>query len=72
MTKDLPGNPNSDFPKLSRPAHAALAVAGYTHLAQLAQVTEAEIAKLHGMGPKGIRELKDAMQAKGLAFKAKP
>jgi hypothetical protein len=34
-------------------------------------VTEAEIAKLHGMGPKGIRELKAALAERGWSFASK-
>lgn len=59
----------SDFPKgLSKPAQRALAGAGYERLEQLAQVPEAEILKLHGMGPKGIRQLRDALAERGLSF----
>ncbi len=61
--------PVDDFPaKLGRPAYRALLHAGYTSLGQLTQVTTRELGKLHGMGPKGIRQLRDALAAKGLAF----
>lgn len=42
----------------------ALYGAGYTRLEQLTQVSEAELGKLHGMGPKALSILKEA-----LAFK---
>ena len=59
----------SEFPtKLSKPAQRALAGAGYTHLEQLTKVTEAELMKLHGMGPKAMGQLRLAMADKGLAF----
>ena len=59
----------SDLPEgLSRPAQRALAAAGYERLDELAQVREADVAALHGMGPKGIRILKEAMAQRGLAF----
>jgi hypothetical protein len=63
-------NPSaSGFPPgLSQPALRALAAAGYTDLEQLTQVTEAELLKLHGMGPKGIRILRSALEAGGLSF----
>lgn len=63
-------NPQThDFPTgLSRPAQRALSHAGYTQLAQLTAVSAAEIAKLHGMGPKGIRILQEELQARGLSF----
>lgn len=55
-------------PKLSAPALRALDTAGYTHLAQLTAVTEKELLQLHGMGPKGIRLLREALAARGLSF----
>jgi hypothetical protein len=59
----------SDFPAgLSAPALRALSGAGYTRLEQLSRVSEAEIKRLHGMGPKGIRLLREALEAKGLSF----
>lgn len=60
-----------DFPKTSQPALRALNNAGYTKLEQLTNVSEKELAKLHGMGPKALGILKEALKAKGLAFKAK-
>jgi hypothetical protein len=63
--------PENDFPKMSRPAHQALAAAGYTRLEQLTKVTEAEILKLHGMGPKAMGELREALKAKGWSFAPK-
>jgi hypothetical protein len=63
---------DKDFAQgLSQPALRALEGAGYTKLEQLTKATEAEIANLHGMGPKGIRLLKEALEAKGLSFKSK-
>jgi DNA repair protein RadC len=59
-----------DFPKaLAQPARRALAGAGYHRLDQLAEVSEAEISKLHGIGENAINQLKLAMEAKGLKFK---
>lgn len=59
----------SDFPKgLSAPARRALAGAGYLRLEQLTHVTEAELLKLHGLGPKTIRQLREALAVRGLAF----
>jgi len=58
-----------NFPeKLAAPARRALAGAGITRLEQLAQVSEAELKKLHGMGPRGIDMLREALKAKGLDF----
>jgi hypothetical protein len=35
----------------------------------LARWTEADLAALHGMGPKGIRTLRDALTASGRHFR---
>jgi DNA-directed RNA polymerase alpha subunit len=53
---------------LSQPALRALAGAGYATLDQLAKVREADLAKLHGMGPKGIRTIQEALQQRGLSL----
>jgi uncharacterized protein YdhG (YjbR/CyaY superfamily) len=59
----------SNFPKIGAPAVRALEAAGYTTLKQLTGVTEAEIAQLHGMGPKALGILREALKAEGLSFK---
>ena len=59
----------NDLPKLSAPAHRALAAVGIQNLEQVSHYSEAELKKLHGMGPKAIKELREALAAKGLAFK---
>jgi hypothetical protein len=59
----------SDLPVgLSAPALRALTGAGYVRLEQLTRVSEAELKKLHGLGPHGINILRSALQAKGLSF----
>lgn len=58
----------SDFPKIGNPAQQALFAAGYYRLEQLTQVTEKDLLKLHGMGPKALRILREALTAKGLSF----
>jgi hypothetical protein len=61
--------PETDFPRqIGRPATGALAAAGYTRLEQLTHVTEAELLKLHGVGPKAIRILRETLAAQGLSF----
>jgi len=48
-------DPESDLPtELASPARRALAGAGYTRLEQFTQVSEDEVLKLHGMGPKAL------------------
>jgi dihydrofolate reductase len=59
----------SDLPTgIGKPAEQALAVAGYNRLEQIAQVSEKEILKLHGVGPKAVGLLRQALAAKGLSF----
>lgn len=60
---------NTDFPKgVAAPARRALADAGYTELTQLAGVALAELEGLHGMGPKALRILQEALEDRGLAL----
>lgn len=59
---------DTDFPKTSKPAERALIGAGYTRLEQLDGVSEKELLKLHGMGPKAIRILKEALEARGMSL----
>lgn len=80
---DLATNPNSRraadelaasvkdaFPRgLSQPALRALASAGYTHLGQLSQISEADLSKLHGMGPRAIDIIRTEMKKNGQSFR---
>jgi hypothetical protein len=69
MTRNQSTEPASDLPAaLAAPARRALASAGYTRLAQLRLLSEAELLRLHGMGPKAIAQLREALAAQGLAF----
>ena len=62
----------SDLPAgLSAPARRALNGAGYVRLEQLTRVSEAELKKLHGLGPHGINLLRNALNVKGLSFAEK-
>jgi hypothetical protein len=60
---------DDDFPKLSNPARRALANAGIRHMKDLTRITEADCARLHGIGPSTVTPLKAAMRARGLTFK---
>ena len=61
--------PESDLPTgLAAPARRALAGAGYRTLEQLAGVREAEVERLHGIGPNALEQLRRALAARGLAF----
>lgn len=65
--------PESDIPaSLAKPAQRALAGAGYTRLEQFASTTESELSALHGMGPKALEQLRQALAARGQAFARDP
>jgi predicted Fe-Mo cluster-binding NifX family protein len=69
MQSDRQEQQDTDFPKnIGNPARRALTGAGYTRLEQLTRVSEAEILKLHGMGPKAAGILRQALQDRGLSF----
>lgn len=55
-----------DLPRIGAPATGALRLAGYTRLEQLAGVPERELAQLHGVGPKALRILREALAEHGL------
>ena len=58
--------PDSGLPRsIGAPATRALTAAGYSELSQLASVPAAELSKLHGVGPKALRLLQEALQAQG-------
>jgi hypothetical protein len=59
-------SPLDELPKISAPASRALTSAGYIQLRQLADVPRSELAKLHGMGPKALRVIEDALAQHGL------
>jgi ERCC4-type nuclease len=63
------GSEPTDLPKLAAPARRALLAAGYTSLEDLTEVSEAEVTKLHGMGPNAMRALRDALRERGLSFR---
>jgi DNA-directed RNA polymerase alpha subunit len=61
--------PENDFPAgLAQPALRALSAAGFTRLEQFTSITEADLLKLHGMGPKALGLIRSALQARGLSF----
>jgi predicted flap endonuclease-1-like 5' DNA nuclease len=53
---------------IGNPARNALAVIGITQLEQLTGMSEKEVLKLHGVGPKAVRILKEEMSKRNLAF----
>jgi DNA repair protein RadC len=61
----------TEFPKLAKPAIRVLEGAGFFRLEQLTEVQEEELAKIHGMGPKAIEQLRLALLEKGWKFGTK-
>lgn len=60
---------NSDLPAgLASPALRALAAAGITRMDDFTRMTEAELRKLHGMGPKAIGLIRTELKASGRSF----
>lgn len=53
---------------IGAPATRALTAAGYTRLGQLAGVPEEHVARLHGVGPKAVRLLSEALEERGQSF----
>jgi predicted flap endonuclease-1-like 5' DNA nuclease len=53
---------------IGAPATRALAAAGYTRLSRLAGVSEEELKALHGVGPKALRVLREALAEHGLSL----
>jgi hypothetical protein len=60
-SEDLPRN-------IGAPATRALTAAGYTKLRQLANVPVADLKKLHGVGPKALRLLQEALEQHGMSL----
>jgi hypothetical protein len=59
-------NQGGELPKgIGAPATRALVGAGYTELSDLAGVPVSELSALHGMGPRAIRILQDALEEEG-------
>lgn len=58
------------LPKVAAPARRALESISVASLEELAEHTRAEIAGLHGMGPKALGELDAALAGAGLAYRA--
>ncbi|MGZ4873440.1 MAG: DNA-binding protein [Candidatus Angelobacter sp.] len=58
------------WPKgVAQPAQRALGSAGYTSVDQLVNAREADLATLHGMGPKALGILRDAPKKRGKSFR---
>ena len=54
---------------MGRPAQRALASVGITSVDQTTRLTESELKKLHGMGPKAIGLIKAELKRRGKSLK---
>lgn len=61
----------NDLPAgLASPAQRALAAAGIRNLDELSRHTEADVSRMHGIGPNALRQLRLALAARGLSFRS--
>jgi len=67
-TKHKTANENDALPNIGAPATRALAAIGITKLSQVSGMSEAKLADLHGVGPRAIRILREALEAQGKSF----
>lgn len=58
-----------DLPSVGRPANSALLAAGIDSLAKVAACSRRELLAMHGVGPKAVRILEAALEARGLRFR---
>lgn len=70
MQQGLPRDSNSFLSLLGAPARRALENNGIFTLQKLSTFTEAEILKLHGLGPSSIPLLRTALKKEALSFKS--
>ena len=60
---------STGFPNgIGAPATRALSAAGYSDLGQLAGVPRGDLARLHGVGPKALRILQEALEVRGASL----
>ena len=63
--------PVGDLPnEIGKTAARELSIRGITSLEQVARRSQEELLTIHGVGPKAIRILSEALAAKGLGYKA--
>ena len=59
---------HEQLPPIGAPATRALSAIGISSLAQLAGFSRTRLASLHGVGPKALRVLEEALARHGLAL----
>jgi hypothetical protein len=61
--------PSAGFPTgIGAPATRALIAAGYSGLSELDGVPVADLQRLHGMGPRALRVIQEALQKCGMSL----
>lgn len=67
--KEMRQTMESDIPaKIGKPAYRAIIQAGYYKLEQLTKLHEKDLLKLHGVGPKAIDILRQALAEENKSF----
>jgi DNA uptake protein ComE-like DNA-binding protein len=71
-TPDQPNAPTltplDQLPRIGAPATRALAAAGYTKLGEFADVPRGDLLKVHGVGPKALQIIDEALGRHGLGL----
>ena len=59
----------TEFPHgIGKVARRELALNGYTRYEQLSSVTAVDLLRIHGIGPKAIRILREELAGRGMSF----
>ena len=66
-TRDVPER-LGDLPKIGRPATSSLIAEGVSSLSEVARMSRSRLLTLHGVGPKAVRLLDEALSEAGLDF----
>lgn len=61
--------PTDELPRIGAPATRALAGIGVTRLSQLTEHHAVDLRKLHGMGPRAITLLRQALAEQDLSLR---
>lgn len=71
MKTAISNQQENNLPKIGQPATRALAGIGIQKLEQLTRFSESQILQLHGLGPKALGILRQALADRGLSFSKK-
>lgn len=66
-TRDFPEQ-IGDLPRIGRPANSALLAQGVMTLGEVADFGKKRLLALHGVGPKAIRILTEALEERGIEW----